>query len=216
MASIGRMSMKTSAPKACSTVCRRNDQARGDRRRRLAGRCSRRAAPGGRPSRSRLPARLAAEAEPRLCRRERGVALLRTRRVNCDQRPASGRSRSASSGTPNTRSTPAPCHGRLWRRRADRRHRGDAHPRGTRPQYPLIRHESSRLVARRTGRLPYEESPRLAPGAVARACSLPADLEAGSTTRAAANGAASTVAVGDHLHPQCIPVLEVRRVGGLA
>src|SRR5688572_32221310 len=45
---------------------------------------------------------------------------------------------------------------------------------------------------------------------------LPADLEAGSTTRAAANGATSTVAVGDHLDPKCILVLEVRRVAGLA
>src|SRR5262245_30507997 len=39
--------------------------------------------------------------------------------------------------------------------------------------------------------------------------SLPADLEAGSTTRAAANRAASTVTVGDHLDPKCILVLEV-------
>src|SRR5688572_32839554 len=45
---------------------------------------------------------------------------------------------------------------------------------------------------------------------------LPADLEAGSTTRAAANGATSTVAVGDDLDPQRILVLEVRRVAGLA
>src|SRR5688572_20212656 len=35
----------------------------------------------------------------------------------------------------------------------------------------------------------------------AAGCSLPADLEAGSTTRAAANGATSTVAVGDQLDP---------------
>src|SRR5215510_7439182 len=46
--------------------------------------------------------------------------------------------------------------------------------------------------------------------------SLPADLEAGSATRAAANGAASTVTVGDHLDPKCILVLEVRGVAGLA
>src|SRR5688572_17047888 len=45
---------------------------------------------------------------------------------------------------------------------------------------------------------------------------LPADLEAGSTTRPAANGATSTVAVGDHLDPQCILGLEVRRVACLA
>src|SRR5262249_44612109 len=43
-----------------------------------------------------------------------------------------------------------------------------------------------------------------------------ADLEAGSATRAAANGAASTVTVGDHLDPKCILVLEVRGVAGLA
>src|SRR3984885_12915686 len=46
--------------------------------------------------------------------------------------------------------------------------------------------------------------------------SLPADQEAGSTTRAAANGALSTVAVGNHLDPQRILVLEVRGVAGLA
>src|SRR5687768_1359706 len=46
--------------------------------------------------------------------------------------------------------------------------------------------------------------------------SLPADLKAGSTTRAAADGAPSTVAVGDHFHPQRILVLKVRRVGGRA
>src|SRR5262249_14488260 len=46
--------------------------------------------------------------------------------------------------------------------------------------------------------------------------SLPADLEAGSATRAAANGAASTVTVGDHLDPKCILVLEVRGLAGLA
>src|SRR5215471_13282389 len=46
--------------------------------------------------------------------------------------------------------------------------------------------------------------------------SLPADLEAGSATRAAANGAASTVTVGDHLDPECILVLEVRGLAGLA
>jgi hypothetical protein len=45
---------------------------------------------------------------------------------------------------------------------------------------------------------------------------LPADLEAGSTARAAANGATSTVAVGDHLDPQCIPALVVRGVAGRA
>src|SRR5690242_20390208 len=48
-----------------------------------------------------------------------------------------------------------------------------------------------------------------------RGC-LPADLEAGSTTRTAASGATSTVAVGDHLDPQCILVLEVRGFAGLA
>src|SRR5262249_53390593 len=41
-------------------------------------------------------------------------------------------------------------------------------------------------------------------------------LEAGSATRAAANGAAGTVTVGDHLDPKCILVLEVRGVAGLA
>ena len=46
--------------------------------------------------------------------------------------------------------------------------------------------------------------------------SLPAHLEASSATRAGANGAASTVTVGDHLDPKCILVLEVRRVAGLA
>src|SRR6516165_4540527 len=46
--------------------------------------------------------------------------------------------------------------------------------------------------------------------------SLPADLEAGSATRAAANGAASTVTIGDHLDPKCILVLEVRGVARLA
>src|SRR5215475_6619758 len=46
--------------------------------------------------------------------------------------------------------------------------------------------------------------------------SLPADLEAGSATRAAANGAASTVTIGDHLDPKRILVLEVRGVAGLA
>src|SRR5262245_26836275 len=45
---------------------------------------------------------------------------------------------------------------------------------------------------------------------------LPADLKTGSTTRAAANGAASTVAVGDHLDPQGILALVVRGVAGLA
>src|SRR5690242_2333713 len=39
---------------------------------------------------------------------------------------------------------------------------------------------------------------------------LPADLEAGSATRAAATGAAGTVTVRDHLDPKCILVLEVR------
>jgi hypothetical protein len=45
---------------------------------------------------------------------------------------------------------------------------------------------------------------------------LPADLEAGSTTRAAASGAASTVAVRDHLDPQCILVFKEGCVAGLA
>src|SRR5688572_21683404 len=63
-----------------------------------------------------------------------------------------------------------------------------------------------------------EKAPGLKPGALAQAagCSLPADLEAGSTTGPAANGATSTVAVGDHLDPQCILILEPRRVAGLA
>src|SRR5215467_216906 len=42
--------------------------------------------------------------------------------------------------------------------------------------------------------------------------SLPADLEAGSTTRA---GVISTVTVGDHLDPECILVLVVRGGAGL-
>src|SRR6185295_3668591 len=46
--------------------------------------------------------------------------------------------------------------------------------------------------------------------------SLPADLEAGSRTSPAANGATRSVAVGDHLDPQCILALEVRGVAGLA
>src|ERR1043166_2654843 len=45
---------------------------------------------------------------------------------------------------------------------------------------------------------------------------LPADLEAGPGARTAANGAAGTVTVGDHLDPQCILVLEVRGVARLA
>src|SRR5688500_13007855 len=45
---------------------------------------------------------------------------------------------------------------------------------------------------------------------------LPAVLEAGSSARAAANGATITVAVGDDLDPQRILVLEVRRVAALA
>src|SRR5688572_18403114 len=55
--------------------------------------------------------------------------------------------------------------------------------------------------------------PASKPGALAHAagCSLPADLEGGSTTKA--EGAAVR---GDHLDPQCILVLEVRGVAGLA
>src|SRR5688500_8514238 len=65
---------------------------------------------------------------------------------------------------------------------------------------------------------PKEKAPALGRGLFLKAagCSLPADLEAGSTTRPAANGATSTVAVGDHLDPQCILGLEVRRVACLA
>src|SRR5690606_21971530 len=55
------MSTKTSAPKACSMASLRSGRARHAQRRRLTGRCSRRAAPGARPNRSRVPARLAAE-----------------------------------------------------------------------------------------------------------------------------------------------------------
>ena len=64
-----------------------------------------------------------------------------------------------------------------------------------------------------------QKSPRPGPGALfahTAGFSLPADLEAGSATSAAANGAASTVTVGDHLDPKCILVLEVRGVAGLA
>src|SRR6185436_3390827 len=42
--------------------------------------------------------------------------------------------------------------------------------------------------------------------------SLPADLDAGSTTR----GAVASVTVGDHLDPECILVFEVRGVVGAA
>src|SRR5215469_16312346 len=48
---------------------------------------------------------------------------------------------------------------------------------------------------------------------MAAVLSLPADLEAGSTTRAAGT---STVTVGDHLDPQCILALVVRGVTGFA
>src|SRR5262252_5121359 len=60
-----------------------------------------------------------------------------------------------------------------------------------------------------------QKSRRPAPGALAHTAgfSLPADLEAGSTTRAAV---ISTVTVGDHLDPECILVLVVRGVAGLA
>src|SRR5262249_22783322 len=66
------------------------------------------------------------------------------------------------------------------------------------------------LVARDPGTV---KSPRPAPGALAHTegFSLPADLEAGSTTRAAVIG---TVTVGDHLNPQCILALVVRGVSG--
>src|SRR5262252_6115937 len=59
-----------------------------------------------------------------------------------------------------------------------------------------------------------QKSPRPAPGALAHTAgfSLPADLEAGSTKRAAV---ISTVTVGDHLNPQCILALVVRGVAGL-
>src|SRR5215467_6260511 len=60
-----------------------------------------------------------------------------------------------------------------------------------------------------------QKSPRPAPGALAHTTgfSLPAELEAGSTTRAAV---ISTVTVGDHLDPECILALVVRGVAGLA
>src|SRR5882724_3954820 len=57
------------------------------------------------------------------------------------------------------------------------------------------------------------KSPRPAPGAHAQTAgfSLPADLEAGSTTR----GAGAAVTAGDNLDPECILVLVVRGVAGL-
>src|SRR5580698_11366760 len=57
-------------------------------------------------------------------------------------------------------------------------------------------------------------SPRAAPGALADTAvfNLPADLDAGSTTRAATAG----VTGGDNLDPECVLVLEVRGVTGLA
>src|SRR5262249_18183631 len=58
-----------------------------------------------------------------------------------------------------------------------------------------------------------QKSPRLAPGALAYPAgfSLPADLEAGSTTR----GAVAGVTVGDQLDPERILALVVRSVAGL-
>ena len=59
-----------------------------------------------------------------------------------------------------------------------------------------------------------KEPPGTTRGALADAAgtSLPADLNAGSTTR----GAVAGVTVRDHLDPECILVLEVRGVAGLA
>src|SRR4030095_10935606 len=68
------------------------------------------------------------------------------------------------------------------------------------------------ISGRRAARI-LKKSPRLhAGGSCSRSrCSLPADLEGGSTTKA--EGAAVR---GDHLDPQCILVLEVRGVAGVA
>jgi hypothetical protein len=59
-----------------------------------------------------------------------------------------------------------------------------------------------------------KKAPGPAPGAHAQTAgfSLPADLEAGSTTR----GAAAAVTAGDHLDPEGILVLEVGGLAGLA
>src|SRR5262245_47539723 len=86
---------------------------------------------------------------------------------------------------------------------------GDAQRLISPPHYSKARH-----IARLTSSLRNKKGPRLAPGALAHTagCSLPADLEAGSTTRAAV---ISTVTVGDQLDPECILVLVVRGGAGL-